>query len=132
MTNMALRARLWPVSMMFATASLSHGSCFSMPMGQTYAQVAVGQPYTPGVMIATVVPQPLRPFAPTSLSLPSEYDHAGRPDRVTIRRKDLEQCLRATIEETMCLGGIITTLACGCMEAVDKKAMDEDEAVLLN
>ena len=76
-------------------------------------------------MIATVVQPVHRPFVPTSLSLPSEYDHASRPERITIGRMELERCLRVAIEETMCCGGNITTLARKCMEELDRAACDE-------
>jgi hypothetical protein len=64
------------------------------------------------------------PFVPTGLSFPSEYDHENHPESITIKRKDLERCLRTTIEETMCVGGVITTLARKCMTELDKVADD--------
>ena len=89
-----------------------------------------------GVVVGSIVPQPPRAFeqprafAPTSLSLPSEYDYASRPERIIVRRRDLERSLRATIEESMCMGGIITTLARRCMEALDREEQkDADSAV---
>ena len=60
------------------------------------------------------------PFEATNLSFPSEYDHARRPELITIKRTDLERCIRITIEETMCDGGMITTLSRDCMEALDR------------
>ena len=79
-------------------------------------------------MIATVVQPVYRPFVPTSLSLPSEYDHASHPERITVGRRDLERCLRITIEETMCCGGRITTLARKCMDELDTLACDAEAA----
>ena len=75
----------------------------------------------PRVVVASIVPQRPQAFAPTSLSLPSEYDYTGRHERIVVRRRDLEQSLRATIEEAMCMGGCITTLARSCMEALDRE-----------
>jgi hypothetical protein len=83
-----------------------------------------------GVVVASIVPHRPQAFAPTSLSLPSEYDYAGRPERIVVRRRDLERSLRATIEESMCMGGRITTLARSCMEALDREEQkDADSAV---
>jgi hypothetical protein len=61
---------------------------------------------------------------PTGLSCPSEYDHDSHPDTITIKRRDLERCLRTTIEETMAWGGMITTLARDCMQEMDKLAKE--------
>jgi len=76
-------------------------------------------------MRATIVPPTYRPFVPTGLVFPSEYDHANHPERITVGRKDLERCLRITIEETMCCGGQITTLARRCMDELDRLAVED-------
>lgn len=73
------------------------------------------------------LPGPDGRFVPTGLSFPSEYDHAKHPESITIRRKDLERCLRSTIEESMCWGGVVTTLARNCMQDMDLLAEDAQE-----
>ena len=75
---------------------------------------------TVGTTLRQVPGMRKKPFEATNLSIPSEYDHANRPELITIKRKDLEQCIRTTIEETMCDGGMITTLSRDCMEALDQ------------
>jgi hypothetical protein len=80
-------------------------------------------------MLSTIVqyPPPSGPdgrFVPTGLSFCSEYDHAGHPEEITIKRKDLERCLRTAIEETMCWGGTITTIASKYMQDMDRLACD--------
>jgi hypothetical protein len=42
-----------------------------------------------------------------------------------LRRTDLERCIRTTIEETMCNGGMIVKLSRRCMEALDCVALAE-------
>lgn len=68
------------------------------------------------------LPGPDGRFVPTSLSFNSEYDHANHPEEITIKRKELERCIRTTIEQTTCWGGAITTLARECMEEMDRCA----------
>jgi hypothetical protein len=80
-------------------------------------------------MLSTVVQYPPLPgpdgrFVPTGLYFNSEYDHANHPEEITLKRKDLERCLRTTIEESMCWGGTITTLARNCMVDMDRLACD--------
>ena len=65
-------------------------------------------------------------FEPTSLDTPSLYNHAERPPFITVRRLDLERCIRTYIEKTMCWGGDITELARDCMIALDNAEMNED------
>jgi hypothetical protein len=88
---------------------------------------------SPGIefsrMLSTIVSYPPAPgpdgrFVPTGLSFRSEYDHAGHPEEITIKRKDLERCLRTAIEETMCWGGTITTIANKYMQDMDRLACD--------
>jgi hypothetical protein len=129
MKKIALRVRLWPSGVMFASASPSYGSYYGVPVGP----LSVPLEYHPqGVMVATVVQHGsgarlMQPFVPTNLSIPSEYDHAGHSELITVRRRDLERCIRTTIEETIRMGGQITALARACMEALDKEAVEVDE-----
>lgn len=67
-------------------------------------------------------PGPDGRFVPTGLSCPSAYDHASQPETITIKRRELERCLRTTLEETICWGGMITTLARNCMMDMDRVA----------
>ena len=76
------------------------------------------------------LPGPDGRFVPTSLSFRSEYDHANNPKTITIKRKDLERCLRAAIEEAMCWGGAITTIACTYMQDMDALACEETPDVV--
>jgi hypothetical protein len=71
------------------------------------------------------LPGPDGRFVPTGLSFHSEYDHANHPEVITIKRKDLELCLRTAIEESMCWGGAVTTIACKYMQDMDRLAAGE-------
>ena len=110
---------------MFANHPL-YGPQLLVPLGPESIPPAASAPPS-GVVVASYLPQrpPNGVFAPTSLSLPSEYRYDSRPECITVRRRDLERCLRTTIEQTMCTGGIITALARSCMEALDR---EEEEA----
>ncbi len=57
---------------------------------------------------------------PTGPDFTTEYDHANHPECITIKRVDLERCICNVIEEAICDGGNITTLARECMLALDK------------
>ena len=70
------------------------------------------------------LPGPDGRFVPTGLSSRSEYDHANHPRTITIRRTDLERCLRTAIEEAMCWGGATTTIACTYMQEMDTLACE--------
>ena len=69
------------------------------------------------------LPGPDGRFVPTGLSCRSEYDHTNHPEEITIRRRDLEHCLRTAIEESMCWGGAVTTIACKYMHDMDRLAV---------
>ena len=64
-------------------------------------------------------------YQPTCLHQPSLYDHANQPEWISVRRIDLENCLRTIIEKTMVKGGIITQLTRDCMLALDVEAAKE-------
>lgn len=64
-------------------------------------------------------------FVPTSLGQTSLYDYASQKEFITVRRKDLERCLRTIIERTMCRGGIITEIARDCMVMLDAESAKE-------
>ena len=71
------------------------------------------------------LPGPDGRFVPSGLSCRSEYDHANHPEEITIKRKDLERCLRTAIEESMLWGGAVTTIACKYMQDMDRLAAGE-------
>jgi len=82
-------------------------------------------------MLSTIVHYPPLPgpdgrFVPTGLSFRSEYDHVNHPETITVKRTDLERYLRTAIEETMCWGGAITTIARKYMEELDRVACDAE------
>ena len=64
-------------------------------------------------------------FVATSLALPSLYDYAHHPEFITVRRMDLEACIRTTIEKAWVCGGNIQELARDCMIALDIAAATE-------
>jgi len=52
----------------------------------------------------------------------SLYAYADHPERITVKRRDLEVCLRATISNVILEGGNIASLVRDCMETLDKLA----------
>ena len=56
----------------------------------------------------------------------SLYAYADHPEHITIRRRDLEVCLRATIGRVICEGGSIAAAVRDCMRALD--ALEEARA----
>lgn len=61
---------------------------------------------------------------------PSLYSYADQPEFITVRRHDLELCLRATISTVICEGSDITVLARDCMRALDGLANGTNQRVL--
>ena len=48
--------------------------------------------------------------------------NADQPERITVKRRDLEVCLRATISNVILEGGNIASWVRDCMETLDKLA----------
>ena len=56
----------------------------------------------------------------------SLYAHTDHPEYITVKRRDLEVCLRATISSVICEGGNIASVSRDCMCALD--ALEEAAA----
>ena len=62
----------------------------------------------------------------SNLMYPSLYPFADHPTHITLKRSDLERCIRVTLEEAMEEGGSILELAHDFMAALD----GYDESIL--
>lgn len=49
----------------------------------------------------------------------SLYAYTDHPEHITIKRRDLEVCLRAAISSVICEGGNIASVSRDCMCALD-------------
>jgi hypothetical protein len=56
----------------------------------------------------------------------SLYAYADHPELITVKRRDLEVCMRATISNVILEGGNIACLVRDCMDALDKLAQSSN------
>jgi hypothetical protein len=71
-------------------------------------------------------------FVPTNLCCPGIYPFEDHPEYITLKRRDMENCIRATIEETMKEGGCIVELSRDCMLALDSCAQAGNQSEILS